>query len=151
MITAEVLQTKKSSWIVLRLFFKSDDFAIFEACSVPAVQTSQGLYSGLASNVDVSVVVLIVFGGSGSKVTCLFAEIGIPSKAYATDGKQNKLAYYFFKVYEHNLIVVVLTNSRLRYLALFLISNRSHSQHILDVLCMLQKRVLLFNRFDRTL
>jgi len=35
-------------------------------------QTSQGLYSGLASNVDVSIVVLIVFGGSGSKVTCLF-------------------------------------------------------------------------------
>ena len=60
-------------------------------------QTSQGLYSGLASNVDVSIVVLIVFGGSGSKVTCLFAKIGIPSKAYATDGKQDKLAYDFLK------------------------------------------------------
>ena len=63
---------------------------------VSAVQTSQGLYSGLASNVDVSIVVLIAFGGSGSKVTCLFAKIGIPSKAYATDGKQDKLAYVFF-------------------------------------------------------
>ena len=47
---------------------------------VSAVQTSQGLYSGLASNVDVSSVVLIVFGGNGSKVTWLFAKIGIPSK-----------------------------------------------------------------------
>ena len=63
---------------------------------VSAVQTSQGLYSGLASNVDVSSVVLIVFGGNGSKVTCLFAKIGIPSRAYATDGKQDKLAYVFF-------------------------------------------------------
>ena len=60
-------------------------------------QTSQGLYSGLASNVDVPIVVLSVFGGSGSKVKCLFAKIGIPSKAYATDGKQDKLAYYFSK------------------------------------------------------
>ena len=80
---------------------------------VSAVQTSQGLYSGLASNVDVSIIALIVFGGSSSKVTCLFAKIGIPSKAYAIDGKQNKLAYYFLKVYEHNLIVVILANSRL--------------------------------------
>ena len=63
-----------------------------------AVQTSQGLYSGLASNVDVSIVVLIVFGGSGSKVTCLFAKIGIPSNAYATDGKQDKLAYVFLSL-----------------------------------------------------
>ena len=62
-----------------------------------AVQTSQGIYSGLASNVDVPIVVLIVFGGSGSKVTCLFAKIGIPSKAYATDGKQDKLAYEFLE------------------------------------------------------
>ena len=76
---------------------------------VSAVQTSQGLYSGLANNVDVSIVVLIVFGGSGSKVKCLFAKIVIPSKAYATDDKQDK----FFKVYEHNLIVVILANSRL--------------------------------------
>ena len=76
-------------------------------------QTSQGLYSGLASNVDVSIVVLIVFGGSGSEVTCLFAKIGIPSKPYATDGKQDKLAYDSFKAYEHNLIVVILANSRL--------------------------------------
>ena len=64
---------------------------------VSAVQTSQGLYSDVASNVDVSSVVLIVFGGSGSKATCLFAKIGIPSKAYATDGKQDKLAYDFLK------------------------------------------------------
>ena len=64
---------------------------------VSAVQTSQGLYSVLASNVDVSSVVLIVFSDNGSKVTCLFAEIGIPSKAYATDGKQDKLAYNFLK------------------------------------------------------
>ena len=78
-----------------------------------AIQTSQDLYGGLASNVDVSIVVLIVFGGSSLKVTCLSAKIWIQSKAYATDGKQNKLAYYFFKVYEHNLIVVVLANSRL--------------------------------------
>ena len=55
------------------------------------------IYSGLASNVDVPIVVLIVFGGSGSKVTCLFAKVGIPSKAYATDGKQDKLAYDFVK------------------------------------------------------
>ena len=54
------------------------------------------IYSGLKSNVDVSIVVLIVFGGSSSKVTCLFAKNAIPSKAYATDGKQNKLAYYLF-------------------------------------------------------
>ena len=58
-------------------------------------QTSQGLYSGFARNVDVSIVVLIVFGGSGSKVTCLFAKNWIPSKVYATDGKQDKLAYNF--------------------------------------------------------
>ena len=64
---------------------------------VSAVQTSQGLYSGLASNVDVSIVNLIVFGGSGSTVTCLFDIFGIPSKAYATDGKQDKLAYDFIK------------------------------------------------------
>ena len=62
-----------------------------------AVQTSQGLYSGLASNVDVPIVDLIVFGGSGSKVTCLFAKSVVPSKAYATDGKQDKLAYDFVK------------------------------------------------------
>ena len=80
---------------------------------VSAVQTSQGLYSSLASNVDVSIVVLIVFGGSGSKVTCLFAKVGIPSKAYATDGKQDKLEYDFHKVYEHNPIVVFLSNSRI--------------------------------------
>ena len=47
---------------------------------VSAVQTSQGLYSGLASNVDFSIIALIVFGGNGSKVTWLFAKIGIPSK-----------------------------------------------------------------------
>ena len=52
---------------------------------------------GLESNFYVPVVVLIVFGGSGSKVTCLFADIGIPSKAYATDGKQDKLVYDVFK------------------------------------------------------
>ena len=80
---------------------------------VSAVKASQCIHSGLTSNFDVPIVVLIVFGGSSSKVTCLFAKIGIPSKAYAIDGKQNKLAYYFFKVYEHNLIVVVLANSRL--------------------------------------
>ena len=62
---------------------------------VSAVQTSQGIYRGLTSNVDVPIVVLIVFSGSGSKVTCLFAKNGIPSKAYATDGKQDKLAYDF--------------------------------------------------------
>ena len=64
------------------------------AC-VSAFQTSQGLYSGLASNVDVSIVVLIVFRGSSSKVTCLFAKLGIPMKEYATDGKWEKLAYVF--------------------------------------------------------
>ena len=80
MISAEVFQPNKNTCIVLRLFFKSDDFAIFETCSVAAVQTSQGLYSGLASNVDFSIVALIVFGGNGSKVTWLFAKIGIPSK-----------------------------------------------------------------------
>ena len=42
---------------------------------VSAVQKSQVLYSGLASNVDVSIVVLIVFGGSSSKVTCLFSKM----------------------------------------------------------------------------
>ena len=62
-----------------------------------AVQTSQGLYSGSASNADISLVVLIVFGGSGSKVTCLFAKFVIPSKAYATDGKQDKFAYKLLK------------------------------------------------------
>ena len=61
------------------------------------LQTSQGLYSGLASNVDVSIVVLIVFGGSDSKVTCLFAKLVIPSNAYATDGIQDKRADYFLK------------------------------------------------------
>ena len=60
---------------------------------VSAVQTSQGLYSGLASNVDFSIIALIVFGGNGSKVTWLFAWDSI--KAYATDGKQDKLAYVF--------------------------------------------------------
>ena len=78
-----------------------------------AVQTSQGLYSSFARKFDFSIVVLIVFGGSDSKVTCLFAKIVIPSKAFATGGKQDKLAYDFFKVYEHNLIVVILANSRL--------------------------------------
>ena len=32
------------------------------------------IYSSLASNVDFPIVVLIVFGGSASKVTCLFAK-----------------------------------------------------------------------------
>ena len=32
-------------------------------------QTSQGVYSGFASYVDVSIVVLIVVGGNGSKVS----------------------------------------------------------------------------------
>ena len=72
------------------------------------------IYSGLESNVYVPIVVLIVFGGSGSKVMRLFAKMVTPSKAYATDDTQDKLACDFFKVYEHNLIVVVLTNSRLR-------------------------------------
>ena len=70
---------------------------IYTYVCVSAVQTSQGKYSGLASNVDVSIVVLIVFGGSDSKVTCLFAKIVIPSNAYATDGIQDKLAYDFLK------------------------------------------------------
>ena len=74
-------------------------------------QTSQGLYSGFARNVDVSIVVLIVFGGSESKVTCLFAKTVIPSNSYATDGIQDKVAY--FEVYENNLIVAILANSRL--------------------------------------
>ena len=55
------------------------------------------IYSGFASNVDFPIVVLIVFGGSASKVTCLFAKKEIPSKAYATDGKRDKLAYDFQK------------------------------------------------------
>ena len=80
MISAEVFQPSKNTCIVLRLIFKSDDFAIFEACSVAAVQTSQGLYSGYAINADISFVVLIVFGGSGSKVTCLFVIFGFLQK-----------------------------------------------------------------------
>ena len=79
---------------------------------VSAVQTSQSIHNGLASNVDIPILVLIVFGGSGSKVTCLFAKVGIPSKSYATDGKQDKLACDF-KVYEHNVIVAILANIRL--------------------------------------
>ena len=47
---------------------------------VSAVQTSQGIYSGLTSNVDIPIVVLIVFGGSSSKVTCLFAKMGSHQK-----------------------------------------------------------------------
>ena len=47
---------------------------------VSAVQTSQGIYSGFASNVDVPIVVLIAFGGSGSKVTCLCAKNGFHQK-----------------------------------------------------------------------
>ena len=65
-------------------------------------QTSQGLYSGFASNVDVSIVVLTVFGGSDSKVTCLFAKIVIPSNAYATDGIQDKQPYDFLKLREQS-------------------------------------------------
>ena len=95
MISAGVFQPNKNTCIVLRLFFKSDDFAIFDTCSVAAVQTSQGLNSALASNPNISIVVLIVFGGTDSKVTCLFAKTVIPSNAYATDGIQDKLAYEF--------------------------------------------------------
>ena len=38
------------------------------------------IYSGLTSNVDIPIVVLIVFGGSSSKVTCLFAKMGSHQK-----------------------------------------------------------------------
>ena len=38
------------------------------------------IYSGLTSNVDVLIVVLIVFGGSSSKGTCLFAKMGSHQK-----------------------------------------------------------------------
>ena len=81
---------------------------------VSAVQTSQGLYSGLASNVDFSIVALIVFGGNGSKVTWLFAKIGIPSKhMLPMVSRTSSHMFFFCLAYEHNLIVVILANSRL--------------------------------------